>query len=195
MADRASFGFNQNPRNGVMTLARGMGTYRRRNGIAKAPKNLAEPGIGATVDQQVRLYQESAGVENLGETRMSLMSPRTAFTPAVQAIKDSGANYVFGRLPFPPLRQDASSSRPTARPSRRSHGKRERRSRFCAPRSSRPTTLRATRRSCTPCGGSTNSRAIVPSIYSACSRPRRCARRRISMIACVSRWENRRRAS
>jgi ABC-type branched-subunit amino acid transport system substrate-binding protein len=50
---------------------------------------------------------EAAGVENLGETRMSLMSPRTAFTPAVQAIKDSGANYVFGRLPFPPLRQEA----------------------------------------------------------------------------------------
>ena len=48
-----------------MTLARGMGSYRKRNGVAKAPKNLAEPGIGATVDQQVRLYQESAGVENL----------------------------------------------------------------------------------------------------------------------------------
>jgi ABC-type branched-subunit amino acid transport system substrate-binding protein len=50
---------------------------------------------------------EAAGVENLGETRMSLQSPRTAYTPAVQAIKDSGANYVFGRLPFPPLRQEA----------------------------------------------------------------------------------------
>ena len=50
---------------------------------------------------------EAAGVENLGQTSLSLMSPRTAFTPAVQAIKDTGANYVFGRLPFPPLRQEA----------------------------------------------------------------------------------------
>lgn len=50
---------------------------------------------------------EAAGVENLGETRMSLTSPRPAFTPAVQSIKDSGANYVFGRLPFPPLMQES----------------------------------------------------------------------------------------
>jgi len=50
---------------------------------------------------------EAAGVENLGESRLSLIAPRTAFTPAVQAIKDTGANYVFGRLPFPPLRQEA----------------------------------------------------------------------------------------
>jgi ABC-type branched-subunit amino acid transport system substrate-binding protein len=50
---------------------------------------------------------EAAGVENLGQSSLSLMSSRPAFTPAVQAIKDTGANYVFGRLPFPPLRQEA----------------------------------------------------------------------------------------
>jgi ABC-type branched-subunit amino acid transport system substrate-binding protein len=50
---------------------------------------------------------EAAGVKKLGETRMSLRSTRPEFTPAVQAIRDSGANYVFARLPFPPLRQEA----------------------------------------------------------------------------------------
>jgi len=50
---------------------------------------------------------EAAGVEKLGESRLSLIAPRTAYTPAVQAIKDTGANYVFARLPFPPLRQEA----------------------------------------------------------------------------------------
>jgi hypothetical protein len=50
---------------------------------------------------------EAAGVKNLGESRLSLRSTRPEFTPAVQAIKDTGANYVFARLPFPPLRQEA----------------------------------------------------------------------------------------
>jgi hypothetical protein len=50
---------------------------------------------------------EAAGVEKLGETLMSLRATRPEFTPAVQAIRDTGANYVFARLPFPPLRQEA----------------------------------------------------------------------------------------
>ena len=50
---------------------------------------------------------EAAGVKNLGQSSLSLISSRPAFTPAVQAIKDTGANYVFARLPFPPLRQEA----------------------------------------------------------------------------------------
>jgi hypothetical protein len=50
---------------------------------------------------------EAAGVEKLGETLMSLRATRPEFTPAVQAIRDSGANYVFARVPFPPLRQEA----------------------------------------------------------------------------------------
>lgn len=70
MADRASFGFGfssqPSPRTGITATQRGLGTVRRRKGIAKAPKHsIAEPGLGASVDQQVRLYQDSAGVENL----------------------------------------------------------------------------------------------------------------------------------
>jgi len=51
---------------------------------------------------------EAAGVEKLGETRLSLRSTRPEFTPAVQQIRDTGANYVFARVPFPPLRQEAN---------------------------------------------------------------------------------------
>ncbi len=50
---------------------------------------------------------EQAGVEKVGETQLSLTSTRAAMTPAVQSIKDTDANYVFARVPFPPLRQEA----------------------------------------------------------------------------------------
>jgi hypothetical protein len=52
---------------------------------------------------------EAAGVQKVGETQMSLRATRPEFTPAAQAIKDSGANYVFARVPFPPLRQEAQA--------------------------------------------------------------------------------------
>jgi hypothetical protein len=51
---------------------------------------------------------EAAGVDKVGETRLSLRSTRPEFTPAVQEIRDTGANYVFARVPFPPLRQEAN---------------------------------------------------------------------------------------
>jgi ABC-type branched-subunit amino acid transport system substrate-binding protein len=52
---------------------------------------------------------EAAGVKNVGSSQMSLQATRPEFTPAVQAIRESGANYVFARVPFPPLRQEAQA--------------------------------------------------------------------------------------
>jgi hypothetical protein len=50
---------------------------------------------------------QAAGVKHVGETRLSLSSTRPQFIPPLQQIRDSGANYVFARVPFPPLRQEA----------------------------------------------------------------------------------------
>ena len=48
-------------------------------------------------------------MKNVGSSQMSLQATRPEFTPAVQAIRESGANYVFARVPFPPLRPELIS--------------------------------------------------------------------------------------
>ena len=51
---------------------------------------------------------QAAGVKKLGAANLSLTSTRPQFTPALQQIRASGANYVFARVPDPPLRQEAT---------------------------------------------------------------------------------------
>ena len=52
---------------------------------------------------------EAAGVNKVGQASLSLSATRPQFTPAVQQISSTGANYVFARVPFPPLRQEAAA--------------------------------------------------------------------------------------
>lgn len=52
---------------------------------------------------------QAAGVNKVGQASLSLGAIRPQFTPAVQQISSSGANYVFARVPFPPLRQEAAA--------------------------------------------------------------------------------------
>lgn len=52
---------------------------------------------------------EAAGVSKVGQANLSIAATRPQFTPAVAQINSSGANYVFARVPFPPLRQEATA--------------------------------------------------------------------------------------
>jgi ABC-type branched-subunit amino acid transport system substrate-binding protein len=52
---------------------------------------------------------EAAGVSKVGQAYLSIAATRPQFTPAVQQISSGGANYVFARVPFPPLRQEAAA--------------------------------------------------------------------------------------
>jgi ABC-type branched-subunit amino acid transport system substrate-binding protein len=52
---------------------------------------------------------EAAGVSKAGQAYLSIAATRPQFTPSVQQINSSGANYVFARVPFPPLRQEAAA--------------------------------------------------------------------------------------
>lgn len=81
-------------RRGDMMVQRGMGTVRRKKDVLEPPTQLAEPGLGATIEQQVRLYNDSTGVENLANDPFVVEQAKHA---VISALNDTQATMEFNK--------------------------------------------------------------------------------------------------